>query len=139
MVQAAPNGERAQEQVLVVGDSSFFRQLLLPTLSAAGYHVTATDGAVQALALREAGQTFDAIVSDIEIPELDGLAFARQIRGGGAWAGVPLIALIALSGRNTPADVEAGRRAGFDDYVAKADRGALLDSLKRCLHTPAAS
>ncbi len=134
--QAAPNGERAQEQVLVVEDSSFFRQLLLPTLSAAGYHVTATDGAVQALALREAGQTFDAIVSDIEMPELDGLAFARQIRGGGAWAGVPLI---ALSGRNTPADVEAGRRAGFDDYVAKADRGALLDSLKRCLHTPAAS
>ena len=83
--------------------------------------------------MREAGQIFDVIVSDIEMPELDGLAFARHVRGGGAWAGVPLI---ALSGRNTPADVEAGRRAGFDDYVAKADRGALLDSLKRCLQTP---
>ena len=131
--EAAPKGERVRQQVLVVEDSSFFRQLLLPTLSAAGYHVTATDGAVQALALREAGQIFDVIVSDIEMPELDGLAFARHVRGGGAWAGVPLI---ALSGRNTQADIEAGRRAGFDDYVAKADRGALLDSLKRCLHTP---
>ncbi len=116
--------------VLIVEDSDFFRQLLVPSLAAAGYRVTAAASAAQALKLREAGTKIDAIISDIVMPDMDGLAFARQIRDGGAWASLPMI---ALSGRVEPADIEAGREAGFTDYVAKFQREALLISLRQCL------
>ncbi len=116
--------------ILIVEDSDFFRQLLVPSLAAAGYRVTAAASAAQALKLRESGVKIDAIISDIVMPDMDGLAFARQIRDGGAWASLPMI---ALSGRVEPADIEAGRDAGFTDYVAKFQREALLDSLRQCL------
>ncbi len=121
---------RQRGQILIVEDSDFFRQMLVPTLAAAGYQVTAAESPARALALRDAGSSFDAIISDIEMPEMDGLAFARRLREGGAWRDLPLI---ALSGRAAPEDEQAGRNAGFTDYVAKFDRDALIRSLRQCL------
>ena len=127
--------ERGPRRVLVVEDSDFFRQLLVPTLGAAGYRVTAASSAANALKLREAGVMFDAIVSDIEMPDMDGLTFARAVRASGTWASMPMI---ALTGHAEPSDVEAGREAGFTDYVAKFEREALLSSLQQCLSEPVA-
>jgi two-component system chemotaxis sensor kinase CheA len=120
----------------MVEDSAFFRHLVVPALSAAGYEVMAVDGPAAALRLREEGHAFDAVVSDIEMPEMDGIAFAKAVRAGGAWEAVPLI---ALSSRAEPADVARGREAGFTDYVAKYDREALLQSLQDCLSAPLAA
>ena len=133
--RAAPSArsDAARPRLLLVEDSAFFRHLVVPALSAAGYEVTAVDGAVAALRVREEGVPFDAIVSDIEMPDMDGLAFARALRAGGAWSEAPLI---ALSSRAEPADVARGREAGFTDYVAKYDREALLRSLSECLSAP---
>ncbi|GGG15915.1 hypothetical protein GCM10010964_00280 [Caldovatus sediminis] len=136
---AAPAGGepgRGAARILLVEDSAFFRHLVVPALSAAGYAVTAVESAPQALKLREAGAAFEAIVSDIEMPEMDGLAFARAVReGGGDWAALPMI---ALTSRADPADAERGRAAGFTDYVGKYDREALLASLRDCLAPPVA-
>jgi two-component system chemotaxis sensor kinase CheA len=121
---------RTASRVLVVEDSDFFRNLLVPALSAAGYEVTAAGDAAQALRLREAGAVFDAIVSDIEMPDMNGLEFIRRVRAEGAWTDLPVI---ALSGRTDPAAIEAGRDAGFTDYVEKFERDALLASLRQCL------
>jgi two-component system chemotaxis sensor kinase CheA len=132
----ATRGAAARPRLLLVEDSAFFRHLVVPALSAAGYEVTAVDGAAAALRLREDGTPFDAVISDIEMPEMDGIAFARALRAGGAWAEVPLI---ALSSRAGPADVARGRDAGFTDYVAKYDREALLQSLRDCLAAPLAA
>ena len=57
---------------------------------------------------------------------MDGLAFARAVRAGGAWAALPLI---ALSASTEPADVTAGHDAGFTDYIGKSQRENLLASL----------
>jgi two-component system, chemotaxis family, sensor kinase CheA len=124
------------QKVLVVEDSAFFRNLLVPSLIAAGFKVSATASAAEALRLRESGRMFDAIVSDIEMPDMDGLAFARAVRAGGAWANLPMI---ALSGHDDPAQVEAGRNAGFTDYVAKTQRDEIIESLRQCLTAMAAS
>src|SRR5262249_10742683 len=115
-------------RLLVVEDSDFFRQLVTPVLGAAGYQVTAAASAAEALRLRDAGAMFDGIVSDIVMPDMDGLAFARTVRANGAWARLPMI---ALSARVEPADIEAGRDAGFSDYVAKSQRDALIASLRQ--------
>ena len=126
----AAAGENFRAHVLVVEDSDFFRQLLVPTLTAAGYRVTAVSHASQALRLREAGLMVDAVVSDIEMPDIDGHALVRQIRAAGPWAQLPVIALTS----HTSADsIDAGRAAGFTDYVTKFEREALLASLEQCL------
>jgi two-component system chemotaxis sensor kinase CheA len=92
--------------------------------------VVAVNDAAAALELQSEGEAFDAIVSDIEMPGMSGLDFVRRLREGGPWAELPVI---ALSARAAPEDVEAGRRAGFTDYVAKFDRDALLRSVEDCL------
>jgi two-component system chemotaxis sensor kinase CheA len=120
-------------RLLLVEDSGFFRHLVVPALAASGYEVTAVSNASQALRLRDAGAEFDAIISDIEMPEMDGNAFARAVRESGSWKELPLI---ALSARAEPRDVAKGRDAGFTDYVGKFDRDALLASLRDCLAPP---
>jgi two-component system chemotaxis sensor kinase CheA len=114
-------------RVLVVEDSAFFRNMLVPVLGAAGYEVVAAGSGAQALKLREAGETFDAVISDIEMPELDGLGLARAARDGGTWHATPMI---ALTSRQEPEAERRGREAGFDEYVPKFDRDALLGALR---------
>jgi two-component system chemotaxis sensor kinase CheA len=119
-----------QKRILLVDDSEFFRQLMVPTLGAAGFRVTAVSSAGEALRLRDTGTMFDGIVSDIEMPEMDGIEFARAVRAGGPWARLPLLAMTAHTDIET---ARIGREAGFTDYVAKFEREALVASLRASL------
>ncbi len=129
-----PTSPVRRPQVLVVEDDDFFRQMVVPILAAAGYSVTAASDGEQALRLRDAGERFDAIVSDIDMPGMSGIEFARQVRAGGLWSDVPLIALTGLDERNAG---RTARDAGFTEHVLKHDRGALLAGLERHLARPA--
>ncbi|HEY8613233.1 MAG TPA: chemotaxis protein CheW [Roseomonas sp.] len=119
-----------RKRLLVVEDSAFFRNMLVPALGAAGFDVVAAGTGTQALKLREAGEVFDAVISDIEMPELDGLGLARAVRDGGAWQDTPLV---ALTSHADEAAVRRSREAGFDRHVPKFDRDALLDALRGCM------
>ena len=74
---------------------------------------------------------FDAIISDVEMPGMDGLQFARVLKESGPWADIPLL---ALSGRFNPIDIRRGGAAGFVEYLGKFDREALLAALARNLN-----
>lgn len=113
--------------VLLVDNSSFFRNMLAPVLRSAGYTVTTCGDAQEALELLEDGQQFDAIVSDIEMPGLSGYEFTAQVRKDARYANTPII---AMSAHATPAAIEKGRSAGFSDYVAKFDRTGLIAAIK---------
>ena len=78
-------GTRAGRRILLVDDSVFFRDMLKPVLQAAGYEVTTADSATQALEMKEMGLEFDVIVSDIEMPEIDGYAFAESLQNDECW------------------------------------------------------
>jgi len=117
-------------RILLVDDSPFFRNLLTPLLSVAGYSVTAVDSVDKALGLRELGSDFDVIISDIEMPGLTGFDFALAVRREGRWQNTPMV---ALSSHATEKDFERGREVGFNDYVAKFDRDALLQTLAQTL------
>ncbi len=123
-------GRGEKGRVLIVEDSDFFRQMVVPVLQSAGYEVTAVPDAARALHLRDGGAMFDAIVSDIEMPDMNGLEFVRTLRAAGSWANLPVI---ALSGRVGERDIEDGREAGFTDYVGKFAKDALLLSLRQCI------
>ncbi len=127
----ALSDERRGDRVLLVDDSAFFRNMLAPMLSVAGYEVTPVDSASAALALREAGEEFDIIVSDIEMPGMNGFDFAELVKSQSSrWHGTPIV---ALSSHATPRDLDRGRRSGFTDYVAKFDRDTLLATLSQTL------
>ena len=119
-------------RVLLVDDSSFFRNLLAPVLSSAGYDVTTAEDAGSALELREGGESFDIIISDIEMPGMDGFQFATEVRNDERWQTTPIV---ALSSHTSSSDLSRGREVGFADYVAKFDRDALLNSLTQTLHS----
>ncbi len=119
-----------QHRLLLVEDSAFFRHLITPVLSVAGYDVTAVDSAQKALALCEKGVDVDVIVSDIEMPGMNGFDFAAAVRSSKRWSKLPIL---ALTSSTSPQQIERGRAVGFDDYVAKSDREALLTSLAQTL------
>ncbi|MGE5504951.1 MAG: chemotaxis protein CheW [Actinomycetota bacterium] len=120
------NTETVQPRILLVDDSPFFRNLLTPLLSVAGYEVISVESADRALTLREQGNEFDIIISDIEMPGMNGFDFAQAVRADGRWGSTPMV---ALSSHATEKDFERGRQVGFNDYVAKFDRDALLQTL----------
>ena len=120
----------AHKRVLLVDDSAFFRNLLAPQLTAAGFQVTAVEGADKALTLCEAGEEFDLIISDIEMPNMNGFEFCEAVKRNTLWQGTPII---ALSSHASPKDIAKGRQVGFDDYVAKYDRDGLVHTLNETL------
>jgi two-component system chemotaxis sensor kinase CheA len=122
----ASSGAIAQKRALLVDDSPFFRNLLSPLLSVAGWNVTAVENATDALKLRDSGQMYDVIISDIEMPGMDGFAFAEDVRRDPRWGSVPMV---ALSSRAQDSDKVRGKEVGFNDYIAKADREVLVSTL----------
>ena len=119
--------EALTRTLLFVDDSPFFRNMLVPVLKAAGYDVLAVGAPDEALALVKSGQKFDVIVSDIEMPGMNGFELAEAIRADARGTQVPIIALSSLT---SPAAIERGRQAGFHDFVAKFDRQGLIAALK---------
>ena len=117
----------AAQSVLLVDDSAFFRNMLAPVLKAAGYRVRVAPNAQEGLLALRSGQTFDVVLTDIEMPDMNGFEFAETIRADQHLNTMPII---ALSSMVSPAAIERGRLAGFHDYVAKFDRPGLIAALK---------
>jgi two-component system, chemotaxis family, sensor kinase CheA len=115
------------QSVLLVDDSAFFRNMLAPVLKAAGYRVRVAPNAQEGLTALRSGQTFDVVLTDIEMPDMNGFEFAETIRADQHLSAMPIIALSSLV---SPAAIERGKLAGFHDYVAKFDRPGLIAALK---------
>jgi two-component system chemotaxis sensor kinase CheA len=127
---------RRGHHVLLVEDSVFFRRHVARVLEDAGFRVTtANDGREGLDALTRAPQDFSLVVSDIEMPRMNGLDLARQVRQSPTLATLPLI---ALTSRFRQADQEEGRRAGFTHYLEKLNDDELLHALDAVLGAKAA-
>ena len=114
-------------KLLLVEDSQFFRNMLAPLLAAAGYDVTLAESADAALALKDEGRSFDLIVSDLDMPGMDGIAFAEHVKHDAGWGTIPLV---ALSSYANPKLMERSREAGFVSFVGKFDRQGLMDTIQ---------
>jgi len=118
---------RGARSVLLVDDSAFFRDLLAPLIKAAGYQVVAVASAADALTALKSAKRFDLVVTDIEMPEMDGFALAEAMRDAPGTAAIPIIALAAMVSAEA---IERGRAVGFHDFVAKFDRTGLIAAIK---------
>ncbi len=126
---AGKNPFEREVKLLLVDDSQFFRDMLAPLLTASGYDVTVAASAEEALHLKDHDARFDLIVTDLEMPGMDGIAFAERLKGDQRWGKIPLI---ALSSYGSPSLIERTRAAGFATHVGKFDRQKLMDALADC-------
>jgi len=120
----------SKSTVLLVDDSPFFRNMLTPLLSVAGYDVTTLESPMAALQMCEDGAQFDVIISDIEMPDMNGYEFAQKVKDGSFWKDTPMV---ALTSHATDDDINRGKEVGFEKYIAKFDRDTLLSTLSETL------
>jgi two-component system, chemotaxis family, sensor kinase CheA len=121
--------EAPRKAVLVVEDSITARMLLKHLLEAAGYQVmTAVDGVDGFTQLRSGAA--DIVVSDVEMPRMDGFDLTAKIRADQKFADVPVVLVTALESRQ---DRERGIEVGANAYIVKSsfDQSNLLEVIRR--------
>jgi two-component system, chemotaxis family, sensor kinase CheA len=118
-----------KKRILIVEDSSFLRHMIRRYLEADGYEVAETEHGQEALDTLEE-KDFDLVVSDIEMPVMNGLEFIKTLRHGGRLHDIPALALTSL---NSEEDMRRALKAGFDRYQVKLDRELFLADVTRML------
>ena len=104
-----------QKRILTVDDSKTMRDMLLVTLKQAGYDVVqAEDGQVGLSKLEAEGA--DVIITDINMPVMDGIAFIKACRANAAYASTPILTLTTESSDAMKAE---GRAAGATGWIVK--------------------
>ena len=112
---------RRPRRLLLVDDTPFFLEVVKRYLTAEGHEVETAVNGEEGLARLAAGRPFDLIVSDIEMPVMDGWEFARETRRRGIKT--PMLALTSLSG--VAYEIKA-RDCGYDSYEVKLDHDRLV-------------
>jgi two-component system, chemotaxis family, sensor kinase CheA len=120
-----------QASILVVDDALTVRELQRSILERAHFDVRVASDGVQALALLTE-EPADLVLTDVEMPNMDGFALTEAIRGNAALANTPVL---ILSSRASDADRQRGLDVGADGYIVKSgfDEASLLSAVDRLL------
>lgn len=141
MKSATQNGARAgtglargaepRRSILVAEDSITSRMLLKGILESVGYQVTVAVDGEDALA-RLRAEPFDLVVSDVDMPRLNGLQLTAKIRADEALVGLPVVLVTTLA---SAADRERGAEVGASAYLVKSsfEQSNLLEVVRRLL------
>lgn len=126
-----PSGPPVKTRILLAEDSVLIRVMEKRILEDAGYEVVATVDGVEALNAL-ANQTFAAIVSDVMMPNMDGLTLTARVRQDLRFRDLPLILVTSLA---SDEDKRRGLEAGANAYIPKPsfDQRVLLDTLQRLI------
>jgi two-component system chemotaxis sensor kinase CheA len=128
---AKPQSEPTAHHILVVDDSKFFRKQINSLLVGAGFKTTvAENGKLAYDQLNQQPNGYDLVLTDIEMPEMDGFDLVKQIRQQNSLVKMPVI---ALTTRYRPQDIEQGQQAGFDQYLEKLNEDEILTTIRQYL------
>lgn len=103
------------KRILAVDDSASMRQMVVFTLKKAGYEVVDAKDGVEALEIAKK-QSFDAIISDVNMPNMDGITLIRHLRAEPAYKFTPMLMLTTESGTDKKHE---GRAAGATGWIVK--------------------
>ena len=109
--------------ILVVDDSALIRKAIRRILEPLGYSVEEAANGVEALTQLESGGSFDAMLLDVEMPELDGLSTLRELRSRGD---LPQLPVIMCTTHNSAATITAAIEAGANEYIMKPFDGSIV-------------
>ncbi|MFW6217088.1 MAG: response regulator, partial [Desulfohalobiaceae bacterium] len=123
----AGSGNKSLGQVLLVEDSDFFRSQVSNIIQDAGLEVLSAEDGQIAWELLQNHPRIQVVVTDLEMPNMDGFELTRRIRQDEKRAQLPVIALTSLAAEE---DRAKGQEAGIDDYQIKMDKERLLASIR---------
>lgn len=128
---APESWEATTRKILVVEDSVTSRTLLKSILESAGFQVTTAVDGVEAFASLRVDE-FDLLVSDIDMPRMNGFSLCEKVRGFARTADLPIVLVTSMDSRE---DRERGIDAGANAYIVKSsfDQGNLLEVVKRLI------
>jgi two-component system chemotaxis sensor kinase CheA len=119
------------KRILIVEDSTFFLQQLRSFIEDAGYETICAEDGLKGLAiLKNSSEKIDLVLTDIEMPNMNGLEMTRAIRADQALKDIPVIAVTSVNGEKAE---KMGLVAGIDEYLIKLDREAVLAACRRYL------
>ena len=121
----------AKRSILVVEDSITSRALIKNILESAGYNVTTAVDGVEAYTALKSG-VFDLVVSDVEMPRMDGFDLTAKVRSDKRLAEMPIVLVTALESREHR---ERGMDVGANAYIVKSnfDQSNLLEVIGRLI------
>jgi two-component system chemotaxis sensor kinase CheA len=127
---SAPAAERPAPRVLVVDDQFSVRQLQRSILEAAGYRVETARNGLEALQVLAGPAAVDMVLTDLQMPEMDGLELLEAVRQDEALRSLP-VAIVTSKG--SAEDKRLGAEKGADAYIVKDefDQQALLETIGR--------
>ncbi|MEO5373438.1 MAG: hybrid sensor histidine kinase/response regulator [Alphaproteobacteria bacterium] len=122
---------RDKLRILIVDDSLNTREIEKDVLEAHGYQVTLAEDGVDGL-LKARGEAFDAILTDVEMPNMDGFTLTASLRQEERYRDTPII---IITSRAREEDKRRGVQVGADAYIVKGDfdQSGLLDTLRGLL------
>ncbi len=127
--EMAKNGEKI---LLFAEDSAFFRNQVKKYLEEDGFKIIeAEDGLLAWELLKERGDDIDLVVTDLEMPNMDGFELTRRIKNDPRFSHLKVIALTSLA---SDAHIEKGKSVGIDDYEIKLDREKLMTVIRQHLN-----
>ena len=102
-------------KILAVDDSASMRQMVSFTLKSAGFDVSEASDGVEALKVAQS-QSFDVIISDVNMPNMDGLTLVKELRAINTYKFTPILMLTTESSSEKK---QAGRAAGATGWIVK--------------------
>ncbi|MDQ6969734.1 MAG: chemotaxis protein CheW [Mariprofundus sp.] len=130
--EAEPADQSRRHSILFVEDAAFFRNLVVPSLQAMQCDVWTAEDGVQACRIL-ADKIPDIILTDLEMPNMDGYELARWIAGQERFQGIPVVALTATP----PDEKDYERRKMFDEVLLKFDRKTMTETLQLMINRSA--
>lgn len=116
------------KKILTVDDSATMRNMLRATLSEAGYEVIQAEDGVEGMKVAD-GQFFDLIITDINMPNMDGLTFIERLRERSSHKSTPIL---VLTTENEPEKKARARKAGATGWLVKPfDPQKLIATINR--------
>jgi two-component system chemotaxis sensor kinase CheA len=113
-------------RVLIADDSPFYLRQISQFATEAGFEVIQAHDGKEAFETLERDGHVDALLTDVEMPRMDGLELTRRVRATERWSNLPVIAITSLSGEDA---VRKGMEAGVDRYIVKLDRERIIQAI----------
>src|SRR6478735_4714759 len=118
-------------RILAVDDSPSMRQMVHLTLQSAGHDVVSAIDGVEGLAKANAGAPVDLVITDVNMPNMDGITLVRELRRLPQYQGVPLLVLTTEASTEKK---QEGRAAGATGWIVKPfDPDRLLATVNKVL------
>lgn len=118
------------KRILLAEDSPFFRNMMKNYLEAMGFEVECVENGREAIEKLHNDPNFDLVITDIEMPEMDGFELLKELRGNPQFKNLPVIVVTALAGEEVKRKVF---EFGANGYEVKLQRDQVLERIKQLL------